>query len=126
MKLKRKFLEKSKKIALERIDTLMSLAEEEAKKNRWDRTERYVMLSRKIAMKMRMPFPKKWKMRICKRCHVFLVFGKNAQVRIKSKRYPHIVITCLKCGNITRIPMIREKRAKRLVSDKGPHEKSTQ
>ncbi|MDK2790550.1 MAG: ribonuclease protein subunit [Methanothermococcus sp.] len=123
MKLKRKFLEKSKKIALERIDALMNFAEEEAKRNRWDRAEKYVKLSRKIAMKMRMPFPKKWKIRICKRCHAFLIFGKNARVRIKSKRYPHIVITCLNCGNIVRIPMTREKRARKSASNNHHHEK---
>ncbi|ENN96476.1 RNAse P, Rpr2/Rpp21 subunit [Methanocaldococcus villosus KIN24-T80] len=101
------------KIAYERIDRLMSLAEEEAKKGNWERVKRYVYLARRIAMKMRIKFPKKWKRRFCKKCLTFWIFGKNARVRVKSKRYPHIVITCLECGKIYRIPMIKEKKEKR-------------
>ncbi len=111
---KKKFLEKKlKKIAYERVDILMKLAEEEAKKGRWDRVKRYVYLARRIAMKMRIKFPKKWKRRICKKCGTFLLYGRNARVRVKSKRYPHVVITCLECGAIYRIPMIKEKKEKR-------------
>ena len=110
----KKNIKKIKNIALERIDILMSLAEEEAKKNRLDRVKRYVELSRKIAMKMRMPFPKKWKRRICKKCGAFLIFGKNARVRIKrNKYYSYIIITCLECNNTIKIPMIREKIKKK-------------
>jgi ribonuclease P protein subunit RPR2 len=115
----KKNIKKIKNIALERIDILMSLAEEEAKKNRLDRVKRYVELSRKIAMKMRMPFPKKWKRRICKKCGAFLIFGKNARVRIKSNKCPpHVIITCLNCGNAIKIPMIREKKLKRKAANK--------
>ncbi|NPA62218.1 MAG: ribonuclease P protein component 4 [Methanococci archaeon] len=109
--MKKKILEKKlKKIAYERIDILMNLAEEEAKKGNWERAKRYVFLARKIAMKMRIKFPKKWKRRICKKCGTLLIYGKNARVRVRSKTYPHVVITCLNCGAIYRIPMIREKK----------------
>ncbi len=111
--MKRYLERKLKKIAYERIDILMSLAEEEAKKGNWKRSKRYVYLARRIAMKMRIRFPKKWKRRICKKCGTFLLYGKNARVRVKSKRYSHVVITCLECGAIYRIPMIREKKEKR-------------
>ncbi|WP_292461227.1 ribonuclease P protein component 4 [Methanothermococcus sp.] len=112
--MRQKNIKKIKNIALERIDILMNLAEEEAKKNRMDRAKRYAELSKKISMKMRMPFPKKWKRRICKKCGAFLIFGKNARVRIKSNKYPpHIIITCLDCGNAIKIPMIREKIKKK-------------
>ncbi|AEH07390.1 ribonuclease P protein component 4 [Methanothermococcus okinawensis] len=112
-------VKKIKNIALERIDILMNLAEEEAKQNRMNRARRYVELSRKIAMKIRMPFPKKWKRRICKKCGTFLVFGKNARVRIKSNENPpNVMIKCLECGNIVRIPIIREKKLKRKKNPK--------
>ncbi|ADG13015.1 ribonuclease P protein component 4 [Methanocaldococcus infernus] len=111
--MKEKDLKKIKKIGYERIDILMNLAEEEAKRGNWDRVKRYVYLARKIAMKLRLRFPKKWKRRICKKCGTLLVYGKNARVRVKAKRYPHVVITCLECNHIYRIPMIREKKEKR-------------
>jgi len=106
-------LERARKIALERIEILMNLAEEEAKKGNWKRVKRYVSLARKIAMKVRLKFPKKWKRRICRECNTLLVYGKNARVRVRSRRYPHVVITCRECGRIYRIPMIREKKEKR-------------
>ncbi|EHP86257.1 ribonuclease P protein component 4 [Methanotorris formicicus] len=109
----RRTLKRAKRIALERIEILMNLAEEEAKKGNWNRVKRYVSLARRIAMKVRVRFPKKWKRRICRRCNTILLYGKNARVRVKSKCYPHVVITCLECGRIYRIPMIREKKEKR-------------
>jgi ribonuclease P protein subunit RPR2 len=109
----KKNIKKVKNIALERIDILMTLAEEEAKKNRLDRVKRYVELSRRIAMKMRIPFPKKWKRRICKKCGAFLIFGKNARVRLKKDKYSYVAITCLECNNTVIIPLIREKKLKR-------------
>ncbi|WP_423793255.1 ribonuclease P protein component 4 [Methanocaldococcus indicus] len=116
----RKENKKIKKIAKERIDILMSLAEKEAKRGNWERAKRYVYLARKIAMKVRIKMPKKWKRRFCKKCLTFWIPGKNVRIRIKSKRYPHVVITCLECGKIYRIPYIREKKEKRnkkLVED---------
>ena len=114
----KKNVKKIKNIAIERIDILMTLAEEEAKKNRLDRVKRYVELSKKIAMKLRMPFPRKWKRRICNKCGAFLIFGKNARVRIKSGKHPpHVVITCLNCGNIISIPMVREQKLKRKMKN---------
>lgn len=109
MKLKKKFLEKSKKIAEERIDILMNLAEKESKDGKTDRSKNYVVLGKKIAMRMRMPYPKEWKRRICKNCGSFLIYGKNSRVRTKAKNYPHVVITCLECNSITRIPIKTEK-----------------
>ena len=70
-------VKKIKELALERIDILMNLAEEEFNKGNYDRMKRYIELSRKIAMKVRLPFPKKWKRRICKSCNTVLIFGKG-------------------------------------------------
>ncbi|MBW9221301.1 ribonuclease P protein component 4 [Methanothermococcus sp. SCGC AD-155-M21] len=107
-------VKKIKELALERIDILMNLAEEEFNKGNYDRMKRYIELSRKIAMKVRLPFPKKWKRRICKSCNTILIFGKNARVRTKSdKNCPHVAIKCLNCGNAVKIPMIREKKLRR-------------
>ncbi|CAF30477.1 ribonuclease P protein component 4 [Methanococcus maripaludis] len=110
MKLKKKFLEKSKKVAEERINILMNLAEKESNSGKTERSKNYVLLGKKIAMRMRMPYPKEWKRRICKNCGSFLIYGKNARVRTKAKNYPHVVITCLECNSITRIPIKTAKK----------------
>ena len=115
-------VKKIKELALERIDILMNLAEEEFNKGNYDRMKRYIELSRKIAMKVRLPFPKKWKRRICKSCNTILIFGKNAKVRTKSdKNCPHVAIKCLNCGNVVKIPMIREKKLRRKNKLKSKH-----
>ncbi len=111
--MKNKLEKKIKKIALERIDRLMNLAKEEAEKGNWERVKRYVYLARRIAMKVRLKMPKKWKRRFCKKCLTFWIPGKNLRVRVKSKRYPHVVYTCLECGKVYRFPYIREKKEKR-------------
>jgi len=107
-------IKKIKKIALERIDILMNLAEEAYRKGRLDRMRRYIELSRRIAMKVRVHFPKKWKRRICKRCLTILIYGENCKVRtVSDKNCPHVAIKCLNCGNVIKIPMVREKKLKR-------------
>ncbi len=105
-----KKIKKIKKIAVERIDILMNLAEKEAKNGNQDRVKRYIELSRKIAMKVRIPFPKKWKRRICKNCGTFLIYGINSRVRLKKDRYSYVEIKCLECNNKIIIPLIKEKK----------------
>jgi len=107
-------IKKIKKIALERIEILMNLAEEAYRKGRLDRMRRYIELSRRIAMKVRVRFPKKWKRRICKKCLTILIYGDNCKVRtVSDKNCPHVAIKCLNCGNVIKIPMVREKKLKR-------------
>ncbi|HIQ32457.1 MAG TPA: ribonuclease P protein component 4 [Methanothermococcus okinawensis] len=105
---------KIKEIALERIEILMNLAEEAYRKGQLERMRRYIELSRRIAMKARVPFPKKWKRRICKKCLTVLIYGVNCTVRtVSDKSCPHVAIKCLNCGNVIKIPMVREKKLKR-------------
>lgn len=72
-------------------------------------SNRYVAIARKIAMAARMPIPQEYKRQICKKCKILLVQGENCRVRIRPKREPHMVITCLSCGNKTRIPIKKKK-----------------
>jgi ribonuclease P protein subunit RPR2 len=95
----------TKKIALERIEILMQRAEEVFTQDK-EKANRYVQLARKIAMRHTTKFPKKWKRRICKRCNVFLKPGINCRIRTQKTK---VVITCLECKNIMRIPFIKEK-----------------
>jgi len=68
----------------------------------------YVKSARKIAMAARMRLPVDFRRETCKSCNALLVQGNNCRVRVKQKREPHVVITCLNCGNQIRI-MLRKR-----------------
>jgi ribonuclease P protein subunit RPR2 len=85
-------------IASERIERLFELAEAEFSNNS-KRSDRYVQLAKEIGMRYRVRLPKKFKMRFCRNCARYLVYGVNARVRVKNKRK---VITCLNCEDVRR------------------------
>ncbi|MFQ5887253.1 MAG: ribonuclease P protein component 4 [Candidatus Hydrothermarchaeales archaeon] len=108
------------RIAQERIDILLQRAEDVFYSDR-EKAKRYVELSRKIAMRYNIRMSRKWKRRICKGCHAFLKPGENCRIRTKDAK---LIITCLECGHITRIPFLKERKQKRkrlmkLKDDKG-------
>jgi ribonuclease P protein subunit RPR2 len=94
----------TKQIAKQRVRILFELAEANCKNNPALAT-RYVETARRIAMSARLGLPTVYTRRICKKCHSLLVPGQNSRVRIKSRREPHIVVTCFNCGNQKRIPL---------------------
>jgi len=94
------------RIAIERIKTLFKRAEE-AFPSDPNLAQRYVNLARKIAMRTRLSLPIEMRRRVCRYCITFLVPGANSRIRIKQRREPHVAITCLKCGETTRIPIRR-------------------
>ncbi len=98
-------------IAQERIEILMQRAEDVFSSDK-KRANRYVELARKIAMRYNIRMPKKWKRRICKKCYAFLKPGVNCRIRTKDVK---IIITCMECGHITRIPFQKEKKRKILT-----------
>ncbi|HEC81126.1 MAG TPA: ribonuclease P [Thermoplasmatales archaeon] len=102
-RLKEKVMQK--KIARQRINILFHLAEDAAKKHRFDRADRYVQLARKIGMKYLIPIPREFKHLMCKKCHRFLLPGVTGRVRVSRGK---IVISCLYCKHCKRIPL-REK-----------------
>lgn len=89
---------KQQKIALERINILFreakSMFNEDAKLS-----DKYVRLARKIAMKYKVKIPSKFRRNFCKRCHSYLMPGKN--LRIRAQR-GHMVYYCLNCRHIAR------------------------
>ena len=102
-----------KQIARQRIQVLF----DEAKKiGRTDPklASRYVKSARKIAMAARIRMPTDFRRQTCRNCNALLVQGINCRVRVKQKREPHVVITCLNCGNQTRI-MLKKKLEKETV-----------
>ncbi len=95
----------TKKIARERIEILIKLAEEVFHKDK-ALARRYVELARKIAMRCAMRFPRKFRRKVCRKCNALLIPGENCRIRIYKHR---IIITCLECGNIRRIPLRRKR-----------------
>ena len=96
-----------RQIARQRIEILF----EEAK--RIARTDpklaaQYIVSARRIAMAVKIRLPANYRRQTCKECNAFFVQGINCRVRVKQKREPHVVITCLNCGNQIRI-MFRKK-----------------
>ncbi len=92
--------EKQKKIAKERVKVLFSEAEQIFPKNPV-RANRYVELARKLAMKVNIRLPKKYKRQFCKHCYSFLASA-NSTTRIRDGK---VVIYCKECKKYTRIPL---------------------
>ncbi len=97
-----------KKIARERIQILFELAKKEFDKHP-ERSKRYVELARKIGMRYNVRLTKEMKMSFCKKCFSYLKPGINCRVRVRKDKQS-VILTCLKCGHISRHPYIREKR----------------
>jgi len=98
----------TKRIALERIRTLFRLADE-ALREKPQHAQRYVNLAKQIAMRTRVKMPRELRRRVCKHCNTLLRPGVNARVRLRQRREPHVVVTCLSCGRVLRYPVRRKK-----------------
>lgn len=89
-----------KDLAVQRIDRLFDLADDEFEQNP-KRSDRYVSLARQIGMRFRIRFPKTLKRRMCKHCHSYLVPGSSSRVRLRGR---YITVTCLRCNKQMRYP----------------------
>jgi ribonuclease P protein subunit RPR2 len=99
-----------RKIAHERIDILFRLAEREALKGNLPRANRYAGLAAKIGMRYNVRLPREFRRRYCRKCHAFLVPGKNCRVRVARGK---VTTTCGTCGDVRRFPYVRERAARR-------------
>ena len=97
-----------KQIARQRIQILFEEATQ-VYKNNPELAMQYVKSARRIAMAAKIQLPLEFRRQTCKNCNALLVLGSNCRVRVKQKREPHVVITCLNCGNQTRI-MLKTKK----------------
>ncbi|MEM2147281.1 MAG: ribonuclease P [Candidatus Bathyarchaeia archaeon] len=93
-----------KRIARQRIRTLFLLAKETYHSDQ-RLAQRYVNMARKIAMAAKIRLPTEYRRMVCRYCKSFILPGANCRVRIKQRREPHVVITCLNCGKHMRIPL---------------------
>lgn len=92
-------------IASRRMSVLFRLSEKAIKDNRPERAERYVDIIKRISRRTRTLFSNKTM--LCKRCSTLLTNGESFRVRVMNSR---IKITCLKCGEIKRIPYLKEQK----------------
>jgi ribonuclease P protein subunit RPR2 len=99
----------TRQIARRRIHTLFDLAREIIHDDP-GLAQHYVDTARKIAMATRVRIPDEYRRQVCKHCKGFMVPGVTCRVRLKQKRQPHVVITCLRCGGQTRIPLAKRKQ----------------
>ncbi|MBZ2165971.1 ribonuclease P [Methanobacterium sp. VT] len=97
------------KIAEERIDILFNKADDELTRHP-ERSNRYVEMARNIAKKYNMKMSSKWSKRFCHSCYHFMKPGLNCQIRLSDSS---VVIKCLECGNINKIPYMKEKKERR-------------
>lgn len=96
------------RIAKERIKILFDQALRQAKKNNLKRSNRYVFLARKIAMKFNLRIPKLLRRKFCHKCYHYLLPGKNVRVRTNPKTKA-VEMTCLDCKHVNRYPYVKEK-----------------
>ena len=112
-----------KQIAKQRIQILFEQAKKACKTNP-QLAMKYILSARKIAMAAKIRLPVEFRRETCKNCNSLLVQGYNCRVRIKQKREPHVVVTCLNCGNQTRVLLRKKKEQKKLEQDNYSNEAS--
>ena len=93
----------TKKIARERIGILFDQARESFHDHP-ERSNRYVELARKIAMRQRIRIDREFRRRFCQHCYVYLVPGNNMRVRVHRG---NVVVTCGVCNQKTRYRVVR-------------------
>ena len=99
-----------KAIARERMQILMKLAAK-AFSTHPKRAHRYVQLTRRIGKRYNVALPVALRRRVCRTCDHYLQPGVNARVRSSVKQQA-VVVRCLDCQAISRIPYRREKTFK--------------
>jgi len=105
-------VDETRQIALQRIHALFGLAKEKIREEP-ELAQRYVTIARKIAMRTKLRLPTEYRRMVCRHCKSFIYPSINCRVRVQQKREPHMVITCLVCGKITRIPLKSRSRKER-------------
>lgn len=93
----------AKKIARERIRVLFEQARM-AYPSHPERSNRYVELARKIAMRQRIRIDRDLRRLYCHHCSAYLVPGRNMRVRVHRG---NVVVTCRACKRTTRYRVVR-------------------
>ncbi|MEM2123194.1 MAG: ribonuclease P [Candidatus Bathyarchaeia archaeon] len=100
-----------KELAMERFKILLNMAHSVFPKDP-ERARRYVQIALNIAKKVNLRPPPREKLKICKKCLTPIIPGKTGRIRIRPEHGSKLIITCLECGNIKRIPLSKRKMIK--------------
>ena len=99
-----------KDLALQRARRLYILAVNEARLGNYDRARRYVDIALDLLSKANVRKPMYIRRGVCKNCHIPLIPGLTATVRLRGNRkYIIVVRKCLLCGWVSRILCPRRK-----------------
>jgi ribonuclease P protein subunit RPR2 len=109
-----------KQIAAQRIEILFAQAKKVARSDP-KLASQYIDSARRIAMAAKIRMPLEFRRQTCKECNNLFVHGVNCRVRVKQKREPHVVVTCLNCGNQTRY-MLKKKVQNTIEQDYNSNE----
>jgi ribonuclease P protein subunit RPR2 len=93
----------TKKIARERIEVLFVQALL-AFSAHPERSNRYVDIARRIAMRQRIRIDRKFRRQFCHHCYSFLVPGNNMRVRVHRG---NVVVTCHACNKKSRFRVVK-------------------
>lgn len=99
-----------RKIAAERIDILLNLAEKNLKED-VEISRRYVELARKIGMRYNVQLPREKKRWMCKKCNLLLKPGLNCRVRISGSGGISRLVICDRCGLARKFPISSQNKA---------------
>lgn len=98
-----------KEIASEVIQDLLSRAEKIIREDKdINLARRYAKLALNISVKCRVRLSRVSTHIVCKKCKTVMVPGKTCTIRIRSKKFKHLVITCLVCGRRIRKPVLHQ------------------
>ena len=92
----------TRKIARERIEILFGQALL-AFSAHPERSDRYIGIARRIAMRQRIRIDREFRRQYCHHCYSFLVPGKNMRVRVHRG---NVVVTCSSCNKKTRYRLV--------------------
>ncbi len=95
-----------KKQAKETLMQLFQIAEQNFSKNK-QKSDKCAKQIRKLQLKFKIKLPAEIKRRICKKCDKFLKPGENCKIRTKDGK---LIIHCLECKNIFRMPYKPKKK----------------
>ena len=88
-----------KDLAIQRMKLLYSMAVDMVRKGDFELARRYVDIIVAISLRTRVRPPKNIRRGYCRNCHIPLVPGLTARVRIQSEgKGSRVVVTCLLCG----------------------------
>ncbi|MEM4348501.1 MAG: hypothetical protein QXN37_02935 [Candidatus Anstonellaceae archaeon] len=90
-----------RQIIYERIDRLLSLAQEALKMDDQKHARRYVFLARKLSLRYNCRMLPSQKIKMCKNCGLPLVPGLNVRIRLKKRtKSVHYICSCGKATGI--------------------------